>query len=61
MQVPQFIDNWKNESVEALSPWFLAEWFVVRACATTEEWGRPDTLFGDIAAAAERLPGTAPT
>ena len=27
-QVPQFIDNWKNESAEALSPWFLAEWFM---------------------------------
>jgi PQ loop repeat len=29
-QLPQFIDNWKNESADALSPWFLAEWFMVR-------------------------------
>lgn len=29
MQVPQFVDNYKNESAEALSPWFLADWLVV--------------------------------
>jgi PQ loop repeat len=28
-QVPQFIDNWKNGSAEALSPIFLADWLLV--------------------------------
>eukprot|EP00892_Ulva_mutabilis_P002252 jgi/Ulvmu1/12027/UM083_0040.1 len=27
-QVPQFIDNYRNETAEALSPWFLAEWLL---------------------------------
>lgn len=30
LQVPQFIDNYRNQSAEALSAWFLAEWFTVR-------------------------------
>jgi PQ loop repeat len=29
-QLPQFVLNIKNESAEALSAWFLAEWLLVR-------------------------------
>jgi uncharacterized protein with PQ loop repeat len=25
-QLPQFISNWKNQTAEALSPWFLFQW-----------------------------------
>lgn len=27
-QLPQFISNYRNQSAEALSPWFLAEWLL---------------------------------
>ncbi len=30
-QLPQIISNYRNKSAEALSPWFLAEWLLVRA------------------------------
>jgi hypothetical protein len=29
-QVPQFISNWRLQSAEALSPWFLFQWLAVR-------------------------------
>lgn len=32
-------DNWRNGSAEALSPWFLAEWFLVRQlCMPAQRW-----------------------
>jgi hypothetical protein len=30
LQLPQFYNNYKNKSAEALSPWFLAQWLLVR-------------------------------
>lgn len=29
-QVPQFISNWRFQSADALSPWFLFQWLAVR-------------------------------
>ena len=29
-QAPQIISNFRNQSAEALSPYFLAEWLLVR-------------------------------
>lgn len=31
-QLPQFISNIRNQSAEALSPWFLAEWLLGDTC-----------------------------
>jgi hypothetical protein len=28
-QLPQFISNWRLQSAEALSPWFLFQWLAV--------------------------------
>lgn len=32
-QMPQIISNFRNNSAEALSAWFLAEWLLVRPCS----------------------------
>jgi hypothetical protein len=26
--IVQFLDNWRNQSADALSVWFLAQWFL---------------------------------
>ena len=31
-QMPQLYRNYRSQSAEALSPWFLAEWLLVRVC-----------------------------
>jgi hypothetical protein len=30
LQIPQYYRNYKTKSAEALSPWFLAQWLLVR-------------------------------
>lgn len=45
-QVPQLVKNYRTQSSEALSPWFLAQWLLVRRL------GRPATARAARAARA---------
>lgn len=48
-QVPQFISNWRLQSADALSPWFLLQWLAVStplpfAVSSLGFWNWSDTL-----------------